>query len=317
MISDTLNKNKQDLPSNDEIIRKYLNRYNHSEQSVATRKSALNYFFKKKYFNYKKHVFEISKKELLDYFDYLNQLNSIGLTTKQLKWTLLKSFLDYCVDYYEDDFDFIIKFPNRLVKWKATHKEPDSNADVFLTVEAIKKILDKIRGYNYTYYLIFRLFAESGPRKGELINMDYDKINLEKRYFVTIGKRGRKAYYFSKDLRSKLEDFVIERKLIKVDSKALFLSTHFKRFSNRPFNKYLKKITPQVGIKENVTCQVFRRSLNALRFQMGCTDDVILRILLNHSVKGVNFNNYVKKSIDYEKHLSYYDEWYPFKNIKL
>ncbi len=316
IISDS-NKNIENLPFNDDIIEKYLNRYKHSKQSVATRKSTLNYFFKEEYFGYNKHIFEISKKELLDYFDYLNQLDSISITTKQLKWRILKSFLDYCVDYYEDDFDFVIKFPNRLVKWKPMHKEPNSNADVFLTVEEIKKILDKIQGYNFKYYLIFRVFAETGVRKGELINIDYDKINLEKRYIDTKGKRGRKAYFFSEDLRNKLAMFIEERKLVKAETKALFLSAQSKRFSNRPFNTYLKKIAPKLGINKNVTCQVFRRSLNALRFKMGCTNDVILRILLNHSVNGVNFNNYVKKSLDYEKYLSYYDEWYPFKNIKL
>ena len=111
--------------------------------------------------------------------------------------------------------------------------------------------------------------------------------------------------------------FIEERKLVKTETKALFLSAQSKRFSNRPFNAYLKKLTPKLGINKNVTCRVFRRSLNALRFKMGCTNDIILSILLNHSVNGVNFNNYVKKSLDYEKYLSYYDEFYPFKNIQL
>ena len=220
------------------------------------------------------------------------------------------------MDYYDEKYNFIIKFPNRLVKWKPTHKEPNSNSDVFLTIEEIKEILDYLKPRNYTYYLIFRLFVESGPRKGELINIDYDKVDLEKRYFDTTGKRGKKAYYFSKDLRKKLKDFIEERKLLNTYTKALFISTHLKRFSNRTFNEFLKDVIPKIGIKKNITCQVFRRSLNALRFEMGCTDE-ILRILLNQAVPGVNFNNYVKKSFDYKKFINYYDTWYPFKNIQL
>ncbi|HEC40051.1 hypothetical protein LCGC14_1175010 [marine sediment metagenome] len=315
-------KNQKDksenFPSNDQIIEKYLKRYKHSKQSIATRKSALNYFFgtsKEEYFNYKGFVFEISKKDLLDYFDYLNQLETISLSTKRIKWTLLKSFLDYCGDYYEDDYDFIIKFPNRLVKWKPTHKEPKSNSDVFLTIDEIQKILNWLKENNFTYYIIVRIFIESGPRKGELINIDYDKVFLKNRYFDTKGKRGRKAYYCSKELRDLLESFIEERKLLKADTKSLFLSSHLKRFSNRAFNDYLKKIMPKIGITKNVTCQVFRRSLNALRFEMGCTD-TILRTLLNQAVAGVNFNNYMRKSLDYEKFLNYYDTWYPFKNIQ-
>ena len=48
---------------------------------------------------------------------------------------------------------------------------------------------------------------------------------------------------------------------------------------------------------------------------MGC-DDRIMRILLNHKVNGVNFNNYVKKGLDYKKFLNYFDIWNPFKNIQ-
>jgi len=60
---------------------------------------------------------------------------------------------------------------------------------------------------------------------------------------------------------------------------------------------------------------VFRRSLNLLRFEMGCPEE-IRRVLLNHSVLGVNFNNYVKKGLDYNKFLTFFDSWNPFKNIK-
>ncbi len=317
MITDKSKKVEGDFPSNEAIIDKYLNRYKHSNQSVAARKSALNYFFKEKYFGSKGHIFEITKSELIDYFDYLNQLEDLSLNSKKLKWTILKSFLDFCMDYYDEKYNFIIKFPNRLVKWKPTHKEPNSNSDVFLTINEIKEILDYLKPRNYTYYLIFRLFVESGPRKGELINIDYDKVDLEYRFFDTTGKRGRKAYYFSKDLREELKFFIEERKLLNTDTKALFISTHLKRFSKRAFNLFLKQILPKIGIKKNVSCQVFRRSLNALRFEMGCTDDTILKILLNQAVPGVNFNNYVKKSLDYKKFQNFYDTWYPFKNIQI
>lgn len=328
MIVKNLKNNSENFPSNEEIINKYIRRYRHSDQSIATRKSALNYFFEKeskmkskikskiKYFGYKGHIFEINKSDLIDYFDFLNQLETISLNTKKLKWTILKSFLDYCMDYYEDDYDFIIKVPNRLVKWKPMHKEPKSNSDVFLTIDEIKKILDWLKENNFTYYIIVRIFVESGPRKGELINMDYDKVFLENRYFDTKGKRGRKAYFFSKELRDLLETFIEERKLIKVNTKSLFISNHLRRFANRTFNEYFKRFMKEIGINKKITCQVFRRSLNALRFDMGCTDDTILKILLNHAVPGVNFNNYVKKSIDYKKFINYYDTWYPFKNIQ-
>ena len=47
MIVEKGKEKKEAFPSTEEILQKYLNRYKHSEQSVAARKSALNYFFQK------------------------------------------------------------------------------------------------------------------------------------------------------------------------------------------------------------------------------------------------------------------------------
>ena len=176
-------------------------------------------------------------------------------------------------------------------------------------------IIEYLKQTNFKYYLIFRLFAESGPRKGGVINIDYDKIFLNERYLKTIEKNGRVVYYFSEELRDYLNIYLKERKLIKTETKALFLSSHLKRFNIRGFNLFLKKITNKLGIEKNVTCHVFRRSLNLLRFEMECPEE-IRKILINHSVSGVNFKNYVQKGLDYTKFLNYFDQWNPYKNIR-
>ena len=317
MISDSIKQNENQWPNNKEIIEEYLHSFRNSEQSQATRRSCLNYFFKSKYFGYKGHVFNIGKKSLLKYRDYLNHLETISLSTKKTKWTILKSFLTFCEDCYEEEYKIFFNFPHKR-DWNKIHKEPVSNADVFLTIEEIKTIIEYLKRTNFKYYLIFRLFAESGPRKGGVINIDYDKIFLKERYLKTIEKNGRVVYYFSEELRDYLNIYLKERKLIKTETKALFLSSHLKRFNIRGFNLFLKKITSKLGIEKNVTCHVFRRSLNLLRFEIGCSDE-IQKILINHSVPGVTFNNYVKKGIDYTKFLNYFDQWNPYQkaNIQL
>jgi len=280
MISDSIKKNENQWPNNKEIIDEYLHTFRDSKQSQATRRSCLNYFFKSKYFGYKGHVFDIGKKSLLKYRDYLNHLETISLSTKKTKWTILKSFLTFCEDCYEEEYNVFFKFPHKR-DWNKIHKEPDSNADVFLTIEEIKLIMEYLKRTNFKYYLIFKLFAESGPRKGGVINLDYDKIFLKDRYLKRIEKNGRVVYYFSEELRDYLDIYLKERKLIKIETKALFLSSHLKRFNIRGFNLFLKKITSKLGIEKNVTCHVFRRSLNLLRFEMGCPDE-IQKTLINH-----------------------------------
>lgn len=326
-----INKKEKSWPDNNELIEKYLYTFRNSKQSQNTRKHCLNYFFNKKYFGCEKHVFEIGKKTLMNYRDYLNHLETISLSTKKTKWTILRSFLTYVEDYYEEEYDIFFKFP-REKKWSATHKEPESNTDVFLTIGEIKQVLNHIKRTNFKYYLIFRLLGESGFRKGGIINLDYDKVFLDDRYVDTIEKNGRVVYYISEGLRDYLKIYLEERMLIETETKALFLSIHLKRFSDRAFNEYLngyekkdekgiviwkrKGSIDNLEIDKRITCQVFRRSLNLLRFEMGCPEE-IRKVLLNHSVPGVNFNNYVKKGLDYNKFLTFFDSWNPFKNIQL
>lgn len=307
---------KKKRPTNNQIIEEYLDFWE-SEGSKNTRKSCLNYFFKNKYFGYNGHIFDVDKRKIMQYFKWLNKKRTIALATKELKWSIFKSFLDYTLDFYEDEYDLSIRFPSRFsLSWKKTHKKPMSNKNVYMELEEVKEILDHLKLENFKYYLIFRIFTETGMRKGELIGTDYDKVNLEKRYIETTGKTGRKIYYFSRDIVKYLRVYIKERKETKADTKALFLSNRLKRYSKRAFNNYLSRKLEDIGIDKNITCHTFRKSLNNFREEMGCGYEKRC-ILINHAIDGVNFSSYVKK--DYDKFIGYYDKWNPYiKNgIKL
>jgi integrase len=296
-------------PTNNQIIKEYLDYYE-SESSKNTRKSCLNYFFKNKYFGYSGHIFDVDKRKIMEYFKWLNKNTSIALNTKKLKWSIFRSFLDYTIDFYDDEYNLNIRFPSRFrLNWKNTHKKPESNKNVYMTLDDLKKILDYLKLENFKYYLIFRIFAETGMRKKGLRKIDYDKINLEKRYIETIEKTGRKIYYFSQDLVKYLKIFIKERKEMKIDTKALFISSRLKRYGKRAFNLYLKRKLNEIGIKKNITCHTFRKSLNNFREEMGCGLEK-RSILINHAINGVNFNSYVAKN--YEKFIRYYDKWNPY-----
>ncbi|MHA1195757.1 MAG: tyrosine-type recombinase/integrase [Promethearchaeota archaeon] len=308
-------------PSNKEIIEKYLNHYQHSKESIKTRKSALNYFFNSKYFGYDGHVFEINTDTLIDYFDYLKHLKTITLETKKNKWKLLISFLNFCMEYYRKH-NFIVIVPKHSINWNGIpHKEPQTNKNVVLTKKELETILNHLKLTHFQYYLIFRIFAETGMRKSELINIDYNKVNIEKRYIITWGKTGKKVYYISQDLASFLKIYINERKLIDTDTKALFISTRKKRYSKRQFNAYLKVVLNELNEKnelntkgKSITCHTFRRSLNTFRKLMGCPNED-RKILLNHRVQDVNINSYVK--LNYEQYIKLFDKWYPYRDIQI
>lgn len=302
------------IPENQEIIDTYLNHYRHSKQSVKTRKSCLNFFFEPKYFGYSGHIFEISTDTLINYHDYLKHLETLSLGTKKTKWTLIISFLNFCMEYYRK-YNFIVVIPVHSINWNGIiHKNPNTNKDIVMDIEEIDIILNYLKLRNFKYYLIFRTFSESGIRKGELINIDYDGVNLEKRYIETNGKTGKKIYYLSKELTDLLGIYIRERKLKNVKTKALFLSTHSKRYSNRVFNEYLRKVLNSMNIKKEITCHTFRRSLNTFRKLMGCPSED-RKILLNHKVKDVNLESYVK--LNYIQFIELYDKWYPYNKIQI
>lgn len=295
-------------PSNKTIIDKY---FEYCE-SKGTRKSALKYFFDENHFNYEGHIFDIDTEILSDYFRYLKDLD-LSLSTKQTKWWILKSFLDCTMEIY-NKHKFFVVFPKKTINWNGgNHKKPNGDKDVVMTLEEIEKILHYMKLHNYKYYLIFRTFTETGMRKGELINANYSDVDLENRTIDTKGKTGLKTYFISKDLANKLHSYLDERKMMEISTKALFLSKGLYRYGNRAFNMFLKKILKKLGIQKNITTHTFRKTLNTLRFSMGCSDGD-LEFLLGHNIS-VNRDYYVK--LNQEQKLNIFDKCYPYLEVNL
>ena len=295
--------------TNQQIIDRYLKRFSHSKKSQSTRKYALEYFFRSDNFGYSGHIFNLTKRDVIDYFDYLNHLDTIALQTKINKWMIFRSFLQFIMEYYDD---VVIVIPRYSTKWKAIHKKPDSNKDVVMTKEEVKRILDYMYYNNYNYYLFFRLLAETGMRIGEFLNLDCKDVNIKKRYIEAEGKTGRKVCYFSEGLARHLEIYLKERMNRETDSNALFLSIQKKRYALRTINHYIRNCVIRLDIEKRISCHTFRRTLNTLRKRMGWPKED-RKILLCHKVSDVNFSCYVK--LNYYDYIQLYDKWNPYKNI--
>lgn len=296
-------------PTNSKLIKDYIKYFQHSPQSQAMRKSSLKYFFSK--FNYNGHVFDITTKKLKEFFTWLKNLVDLSVETKKSKWNILTSFLNSIMEDYPEDF--LIKIPSKTVNWLGANGNKTKKKEIF-TKNELELVLSYIKPRNLKYYLIFRMFAETGMRKGELINIEYPNVNIEKRYIETIGKRGVKIYYFSRELTRFLEIYLNNRKNISVKDKTLFLTNRFTKYSNRPFNLYLKTVCEKLGIEKTITCHTFRRSLNQHRYDMECPNED-RKILLNHSVRDVNIENYLV--IDYKRFVGLYDRYNPYKELNI
>jgi len=303
-------------PKNDEIIDKYLEHFNNSNQSKKVRRSSLNYFFNSNYFNFNEHVFDITTTTLIDYFNYLKALKNISITTKKFKWTILCSFLNYIMEYYYEDYKYFVKIPQKTVNWGNGHKRAKSNKNVIASKDEIVKILGYFKTNDYYGYLMLRLLCESGCRKGGILNLRYEDVNIEKRYFITREKtKDELAYYFSKNLAQHLEMFVEQRKKIESEHEELFLNDKtLKPYSLRALNLKLEKARNSLNIKKRITCHTFRRTINTLRKQMGCSNED-RKILLNHkTTSDVNLNSYTQ--LEYENFIQMYDTWNPYKDLQ-
>jgi len=296
--------------SNEELIDEYMGYFMHSPQSQDNRRSALKYFFREDHYNYKDHVSTITTSILKKYFNWLKNLDGISIATKKNKWTLLISFLNSTMEDYNE---FLIKIPTKSVDWRGASGNGKIMKDI-LTKEEITKILDYFKRYNFKHYIIFRLLTETGMRKGELISAKVHNIDIQKRYIRTHGKTEESVYYFSKELGKYINSYLNSRINLNVNSDVLFLSQFRKQFSNRTFNLLLKNACVQVGIKKNITCHTFRRTINTFRKKMGCSNED-RKILLNHKVQDVNIESYI--ILDREEYLKLFDQFNPYQELTL
>ena len=302
------------MSNNQELIDEYLDFYSHSKQSKAMRKSSLNYFFEKKYYGFEGNIFDITTRELLKYFTWLKNKKDINLTTKKGKWFILTSFLNYFMEDPENNF--MVKIPSKRINWNGISLKTDkSNKDVYATKEEIKSILKYFEESDIKRYLIFKLFVFTGMRKGELINLRIDEIDVNERVIhLYLGKSGEKYYVLPNNIEflNLLKIYLTGRKNRECEYDHLFLSIQNKPFSERQFNQLLKKARDQLKIENRITCHTFRRSLNDFRKEMGCSLED-REILLGHKTSNVNINGYTKTDIS--RHRALYDEWNPYKEL--
>lgn len=317
------------MANNQELINAYINNYQHSKQSQDNRKSSLKYFFGEDYFNGtdieylipsdncinivkipNKHIFEITTSNLKEYFVWLKNLDTINITTKRNKWNILISFLNYTM---EDHEEFLIKIPKSSINWRGCNGAGKEIKEI-ASKEELEQILQHFKLYNFKHYSIFRLLIETGMRKGELINAKYNDLDVKKRYIRTTGKTDDVAYYFSKDLAKYLNQYLNERKKLKLNTEILFLTKYRGKYSSRSFNLLLKNACKKLGIEKNITCHTFRRSINTYRKKIGCSNED-RKILLNHKVNDVNIESYL--IYDHEEYLDLFDKYNPYENLNL
>ena len=204
------------------------------------------------------------------------------------------------------------------------HKQSERNKDDIMLIGEYEQIIRYFQRKDIRKSYMFRILGETGMRRGELVSIDIEKKennhigyledDLDKRILRVKGKMGKKIYIISKELSKDLKIHLDTRKKMNVETKAFFVSTWNKRFCSDTINKILKTTMRVLGLNEQYTPHIFRKTLNKLRADMGASNED-KAILLNHKMGNMNFDKYELRLYKREEIIEKFDKYNPYKNL--
>lgn len=283
-----MNEKPKNLKSNKWLINKFIENLN----SIKTKQTyfyALNQFLK--FINYK-NLQLITKLDLENYFNYLNNSNNFKKNTKRLKYAGVVSFYQYFFHLQDIDKNnslnlYFIENPISNIKrnWK---NDKEIKKVEILTNNEIKKILIELKKINYRYYLIFYILADTSMRVNGLSNVEIQNINFNRRTIKTFDKGKNRIYMFGEKIKRELQFYINNIRpninCINKNSEYLFFSKKYKKlFSSNIFSHIFPKISKIIYQLTNkkITAHDLRRSFKTNRTNLGQLREQV-EALMNH-----------------------------------
>ena len=212
------------------------------------------------------------------------QKKGLSVTTQAFHLVALRGFLKYLAKRQINSLDPV------LVELPRTHRPQVT----FLHVDEIDRILAEIPTDTETGLrdrAIFELLFSTGLRVSELIALDRDSVNLQRREFMVRGKGQKdRPVFVTQSAADAVQDYLDERK----DSlPALFLnnsrnqpaagtSGDYRRLTPRSIERIINKYVRAAGITKHVTPHTLRHSF-ATDLLMNGADLRSVQSLLGHS----------------------------------
>ena len=277
------------------------------------RKSCLNHFFS--FYGANKSIFELTKKDIKNYFIHLKNNKEYALNTKKNKFRIFRSFILDITYLYEEEFDKIPQF-ERKYNWGDQGHADKKEKEIILSPADVEKILAHFKKQHFVKYLIFSLYAFTGARKGEIQNLRVKGVNLKNRTITTTGKKGKKVYCFDDRLISELEMYQEERNNIEAETDHFFLTINHRPIALRTINLWLKPVLAKLEFSPNISVQYFRWSLNNNRKDITKTTNDECEVLMGHAPSNVNSKFYTR-AIKPQERIALYDTNNPYKTITI
>ena len=156
---------------------------------------------------------------------------------------------------------------------------------VYLSLSEAQRLLDSIEeGPNmHRDYAIITLFLNCGLRLSELVSIDIDNIKGDTLTVIGKGNKERTIYLNNACLEA-IEDYLTVRPDKKIkDPKALFISRHKKRISEKTIQAMVKKYIKLSGLdEEKYSVHKLRHTAATLMYKYGDVDIRALQQILGH-----------------------------------
>lgn len=225
------------------------------------------------YFNKK----NISKKEIDEYINYLN--NSLDVRSISRNISTLKSFYKFLKinKYIDKNIMETINNP----KIKKSLPKVLSEEEVILLLE-----IDLKTDFDYRNKAMLELMYSSGLRVSEIINLKVNDIDLNSDIVRVFGKGSKERIIpLSEYSSDALKNYILNhrKELFKHgENDYLFLNNHGKNMSRQGFFKILKKIAKEKNIKKDFSPHTLRHSFATHLLKNGA-DLRSIQELLGHS----------------------------------
>jgi len=270
----------------------HLERNNYSIRTVESYTNELKRFFNflDKYYPRINEASEITKKTILDYYDFLNEAESkkgraLSVTTISHRLVVIRSFFKFL---FLDDF--IISNPTANIRLPRCDKSLNNKV---LTEEEVFKILESIKPVtpeNIRNRAIVELFYSTGIRTSEMAEIKVHDIDLKQQVLTVVKGKGDKtrlvpigmhACFYLEMYLEKGRKYFIGNK----DSDYLFLNNRFFPFNRLTLNKLMNRLTKNLGLKIKVTCYTYRHSTATQLIQNKVDIRYVQELLGHESIK--------------------------------
>lgn len=249
--------------------------------------------------NYSDNTIISYKKDILEYFEYLNKeyLNYLDVTYQELHGLLI---------YYEKNNNNSRSIRRKISSLKGFYKylvrnnKTSDNPFVYITLPKMEKKLPQYLNYNELIEifdsieindvyglrdrLIMELLYATGLRVSELVNIKLEDINLNNREIKVIGKGKKMRIVYFNDVCFKYLNIYLNRfkEINKENSNYLILNRNGKKITTRGISLIIDKIIKKTSIIKNISPHKLRHTFATHLLNNGC-DLLTVQELLGHS----------------------------------